>query len=155
VPGGGRGHDAIWLAQRGLEVDLVDFAPSALAAALEGASRAKTGIHAYRRDFFALPDTAYHQHAYDLIWEYTFFCAIEPGLREKYARTAAALLAPGGLLLGLFFPLESTKPGPPFLVSESEISQVFRPYFDLRFETPRASVPPRAGREIVGIFRKK
>ena len=41
VPGGGRGHDAILFARHGFTVDLVDFAPSAIEAALQLASREK------------------------------------------------------------------------------------------------------------------
>lgn len=155
VPGGGRGHDAIMLAKKGLEVDLVDFAPSAVEAALIEANQAKVTVHAYRRDFFELPRSGFHQNSYDLFLEYTFYCAIDPGLRAEYARAAAALLKPGGILLGLFFPLQTDKPGPPFQVSREEIERLFTPYFELRFEEPKASIQPRSGREIVGIFRRK
>lgn len=155
VPGGGRGHDAIWLAQLGFEVDLVDFAPTALRAALELAAAAKTTIHAYQQDFFLLPTLPYHQESYDLFLEYTFFCAIDPAQRGDYARAAAALVKPGGILLGLFFPLASEKPGPPFVVSREEVERLFSRDFDLRFEEPSASVKPRVGREFMGIFRRK
>lgn len=154
VPGGGRGHDAIFLAKRGLKVDLVDFAPSALQSALAEANQAKVTINAYRRDFFELPESGYHQNSYDLFLEYTFYCAIDPSLRSNYARAAAKLLKPGGILLGLFFPLQTDKPGPPFQVSREEIEKLFSPYFELRFELPERSIKPRAMREIVGIFRK-
>ncbi len=152
VPGGGRGHDAIWLASLGLEVDLVDFAPSALNAALELAK--KNPIHVYRRNFFDLPETSYHQEAYDLLLEYTFFCAIDPKLREKYVKTVHALLKPGGIAICLFFPLVSEKAGPPFLVSREEVKKLFTPFFDCRWEEPQISVKPRAGREFLGIFTK-
>jgi SAM-dependent methyltransferase len=155
VPGGGRGHDAIFLAKKGLEVDLVDFAPSALEAALTEANREKVTIHAYRQNFFDLPKSGYHQNSYDLFLEYTFYCAIDPGLRADYARAAAALLKPGGILLGLFFPLQTDKPGPPFQVSREEIEKLFSPYFELKFEMPQQSIKPRAMREITGIFRRK
>jgi methyl halide transferase len=154
VPGGGRGHDAILFAQKGYEVDLVDFAPAALEAALITASQKKATIFAYRQDFFALPSLAYH-HNYDILLEYTFFCAIDPSLRMKYAEAAASMLRPGGWLVGLFFPLASDKPGPPFVVSRKEIESVFAPYFEMEFEEPRSSVKPRAGREILGVFRRK
>jgi len=153
VPGGGRGHDAIELAKLGLTVDLVDFAPLALNAALQEASLAKTPVHVYRQDFFELPKVGYHQKAYRLLLEYTFYCAIDPALRKEYAATAAELLQPGGFLVALFFPLTTDKPGPPFAVSRKEIEEDFSPYFELTFRAPERSVKPRAGREILGIFK--
>jgi SAM-dependent methyltransferase len=154
VPGGGRGHDAILFAQRGYEVDLVDFAPKALEAALAEASRHKATVFAYCQDFFGLPSLPYHRASYDILLEYTFFCAIDPALRKKYVEAAAALLKPGGVLAGLFFPLETNKPGPPFLVSEKEVRELFAPSFELMIEKPRASVKPRDGREFLGLFRR-
>lgn len=155
VPGGGRGYDAIHLAQLGLEVDLVDFAPSALQAALELASQEKTTIYAYRENFFELPKRGYHQEAYDLILEYTFFCAIDPSLRKDYVSAVHRLLKPNGLFLGLFFPLSTDKEGPPFVVSKEEVEKLFSPYFQLEFMEPQESIKPRAGREFLGIFRKR
>ncbi len=155
VPGGGRGHDAILFAQRNYEVNLVDFAPDALEAALMEASRLKTTIQAYRQNFFDLPSIGYHQSAYDIILEYTFFCAIDPGQRAHYVETAAKLLKPGGWLVGLFFPLVIDKPGPPFVVSEQEVAELFRPQFEIRIEKPLLSVKPRAEREFLGLFQKK
>lgn len=155
IPGGGRGHDARLFAERHYEVDLVDFAPKALEAALIEAAEAKLTVFAYRRDFFDLPGTSYHQENYDLFLEYTFFCAIDPALRPKYVTTAAQLLKPGGTFVGLFFPTSIDKPGPPFQVSQEEVQKLFAPYFEVRFEKPAQSVGPRAGREFLGIFRRK
>lgn len=155
VPGGGRGHDAILFANRGYEVDLVDFAPKALEDSLIEASRQKAVVHAYRQDFFALPSLPYHQAAYDIFLEYTFFCAIDPSLRKDYVSAVHALLARGGVLAGLFFPLATDKPGPPFLVSEAEVRELFSPRFEVTIEKPKLSVKARAGREFLGLFRKK
>jgi methyl halide transferase len=155
VPGGGRGHDAVLFAQKGFEVDLVDFAPKALEAALGEASKQKATVFAYRQDFFELPSLPYHASTYDILLEYTFFCAIDPDRRKDYVRAAAALLKPGGWLVGLFFPLEITKAGPPFLVSEKEVRELFAPHFELTIEKPRESVKAREGREFLGLFRRK
>lgn len=155
VPGGGQGHDAILLAQAGFEVDLVDFSPRAITAALELAHKSNTRLFAYLHDFFALPTLPYHRGRYDLLLEYTFFCAIDPALRPAYVKAVAALLKPGGRLVGLFFPLATDKEGPPFLVSREEVEALFRPYFELTIESPQRSVKPRAGREFLGIFQRK
>lgn len=154
VPGGGRGHDAIALARLGLETHLVDFAPSALIATQEAAAKAKVTVLTYRRDFFELPALGALQASFDLLLEYTFFCAIDPTLRPQYVDAAAKLLKPGGYLVGLFFPTSTEQAGPPFLVTQKEVEELFAPHFELVFETPKASVKPRAGREILGIFRR-
>jgi len=155
VPGGGRGYDAALLSQTGFETDLVDFAPLALQQALEQAAKARVNFYAYKQDFFALPSLPYHQERYDLFLEYTFFCAIDPILREKYVLTAASLLKSGGLFVGLFFPTSSDKAGPPFVVSSEEVEKIFSPHFHVRIESPQTSVKPREGKEFLGIFKKK
>ncbi len=110
----------------------------------------------FRQDFFALPTLPYHADSYDLILEYTFFCAISPSLRPAYVKAAGQLLKKGGVLAGLFFPLSIDKPGPPFVVSEKETRELFEAAgFDVTIEKPQSSVKPRAGREFLGIFRKK
>lgn len=155
VPGGGRGHDAVLFAQRKYEVDLVDFAPKALEASLVEASKHKVTVFAYCQNFFDLAKFPYHAESYDILLEYTFFCAIDPGLRKSYVAAAAALLKPGGWLVGLFFPLSSDKPSPPFVVSEKEIRDLFSENFEITMEKPQVSVKAREGREILGLFRKK
>lgn len=155
VPGGGNGHDAILLAQHGLEVDLVDFAPAAINGALELASHARTVIHAFRQDFFELGSLPYHKNSYDYFLEYTFYCAIDPKLRETYVKTAAALVKSGGVFVGLFFPLTSEKEPPPFIITQDEVEKLFRPYFDFKIETPKESVKARAGREFLFIGKRK
>lgn len=155
IPGGGRGHDAVMLARAGCEVDLVDFAAEALNQALELARPSHLNVFVYRQDFFKLPELPYHRGCYDIMLEYTFFCAIDPALRPRYVETAAQLLKSGGRLIGLFFPLITDKEGPPFLVSREEVEKLFRPYFNVHIEAPQKSVKPREGREFLGIFTKK
>jgi hypothetical protein len=42
---------------------------------------------------------------FDFTFDYTFFCALPPSLREKWGRRHAELLKPGGKLLTLAFPI--------------------------------------------------
>ncbi|KAM4066209.1 thiopurine s-methyltransferase (TPMT) domain-containing protein [Hirsutella rhossiliensis] len=53
---------------------------------------------------------------FDLIYDYTFLCAILPGMRKNWARRMGELLAPGGVLICLEFPLykDLNAPGPPW-----------------------------------------
>ncbi len=155
VPGGGRGYDAVELAKHYVVPYLVDFAAAPIEFALESAARERLTVYTYRKDFFRLLDDGFHRGFYDGILEYTFFCAIEPKQRKEYAKLAAELLRPNGTFVGLFFPTAMDREGPPFVVSEKEVREIFSPYFEVSFEKPEKSIGPRDGREFLGIFKKK
>jgi SAM-dependent methyltransferase len=100
-------------------------------------------------DFFSLDDQ------FDLILEQTFYCALDPKLRDAYVEKMHGLLKPGGKLVGVLFtfPLES---GPPFGGSMDEYRERFSRYFDLKkLEECYNSIPPRAGNEAFLIAQKK
>lgn len=152
VPGAGSGYDALALAQNNCAVSVVEFAYSACQKILSAPS--PRSISVFQRDFFSLGSDAYHHERYDFVWEYTFYCAIAPDLRAAYFSMLARLLRRGGLLLGLFFPLDERSGGPPFAISKKEIEDLAAPYFSLEFREPVASIKPRAGKEILGIFTR-
>ena len=156
VPGGGRSYDAIALAQAGCQTTVVDFALCAGDFFLTEAARLglQSNCHFYARDFFSLSRDGYHQSRYDYIWEYTFYCAIDPSLRENYFSQMAALLAPQGKLIGLFFPTDNRAGGPPFAITLEEIKDLASKYFTIEFQTPELSVTPRAGKESLGILTR-
>jgi SAM-dependent methyltransferase len=140
VPGCGRGHDARFLAARGYDVTAFDFSTAALTAARALARRDRADIAFEQRDVFTLgPDYA---HAFDGVWEYTCFCAIDPARRAEYVRAMATIVRPGGWLLGCFFPLRAQSAGPPFKVSAGEVRRLLAPAFRLE----RAFVPLRSAR---------
>jgi SAM-dependent methyltransferase len=73
--------------------------------------------------------------SYDLIFDYTFFCAITPAQRAAWGARTAALLAPGGRLLTLAFPLASDEAaadpaaaGPPHPVSAAQYRAALEPH---------------------------
>ena len=146
VPGCGRGHDARLLAQRGYQVVGFDFAEAAvkearaLAAAEAGAARFE------RRDIFTL--AADFAEAFDAVWEYTCFCAIDPARRADYVEVVRAILKPGGTLLGCFYPLREGGDGPPYPVALAEVEQLLAPGFRVEeSRAPAASVERRHGLE--------
>ncbi|KAI0835160.1 S-adenosyl-L-methionine-dependent methyltransferase [Hypoxylon sp. FL0890] len=53
---------------------------------------------------------------FDLIYDYTFLCALAPEMRKDWALRMSELLSPNGVLACLEFPLykELTAPGPPW-----------------------------------------
>jgi SAM-dependent methyltransferase len=138
VPGAGRGHDARLLARRGYQVTAFDFSAAAVAAARRLAAAEAVKLAVEQRDVFALAHD--HAGAFDGVWEYTCFCAIDPDRRDEYARVLHAILRPGGLLLACFFPLRDGTDGPPFPVSRGDIERVLAG----RFTVLEAGPPPRS-----------
>ena len=152
VPGCGRGHDARLLAARGWDVVGVDFAPAFVAAARTLSRRDGVSVEFLERDLFTLDRD--QPRAFDGVWEYTCFCAIDPARRRDYVRVVASLLRPGGWLLACFFPLRTAGAGPPFPVSAAEVRRLFTPPFRIeRAFAPRRSAPGRQGREWMVLAR--
>jgi thiopurine S-methyltransferase len=152
VPGAGRGFEAEYLYRKGFDdFTVLDIAPFPLK---QLADRLPSDFPAERLvegDFFE-----YDGGPFDLILEHTFFCALPPEARPRYAEKMAELLRPGGILAGLFFDFPLTPDGPPFGGSPEEYQKLFAPGFSIRvLERARNSIPPRAGRELFFIFEKK
>jgi SAM-dependent methyltransferase len=146
VPGCGRGHDARFLARRGYEVVGFDFAAAAVAEARRLARRDGVSVTFEQRDIFSL-ERGYAQ-AFDGIWEYTCYCAIDPRRRAEYLGVMAAILKPGGWLLACFFPVRSWGAGPPYPVSKGEVRRLLVRHFRIEREfPPPRPVVRRAGQE--------
>ena len=153
VPGCGRGHDARLLATRGYEVTGFDFAPAALAAARALAARERVAVTFEPRDVFTLGREL--PNAFDGVWEYTCFCAIDPARRAEYVRSLTDTLRAGGWLLACFFPLRAVTAGPPFVVSPDEVRRLLAPAFTIeRAFSPLRSARGRQGREWMVLARK-
>jgi SAM-dependent methyltransferase len=146
VPGCGRGHDARFLARHGYDVTGFDFSPAAVAAAETLARDEKIDVAFERRDIFGLP--ADYTHAFDGVWEYTCYCAIDPRRRSEYVEALARIVKPGGWLLACFFPLRAVAAGPPFPVARAEIKRRLARHFRIARElAPVRSARGRQGRE--------
>ena len=153
VPGCGRGHDVRFLAGLGYEVVGFDFSPAALAAARALAAREGSPARFEARDVFTLGRDL--PNAFDGAWEYTCFCAIDPGRRAEYVASLAGVVRPGGWLLACFFPLRGAPAGPPFPVSVTEVRRVLRPAFRIeRGFAPLRSARGRQGREWMVLARR-
>jgi methyl halide transferase len=146
VPGCGRGHDARLLAKWGYQVVGFDFAEAAIAEARALAAAEGSGARFERRDVFTL--AADFAEAFDAVWEYTCFCAIDPDRRSDYVEVVRAILKPGGTLLGCFYPLREGSDGPPFPVALAEVERLLAPGFRVQeSRAPAASVEQRRGLE--------
>ncbi|PFH61449.1 hypothetical protein XA68_17353 [Ophiocordyceps unilateralis] len=122
VPGCGLGHDALLLASFGYDVwglDVVERNRSALGR-LYPPVREAVGCGSVTwlvADFLA--DDWSLGLGFDLIFDYSFLCALSPTHRPRWAKRVAQLMVPGGRLVCLEYPSSKpmSEPGPPWGVS--------------------------------------
>lgn len=148
IPGCGNAYEAVYLLKKGFTgITLLDISPALTASVAEKLKDYTVNI--ITADFFE------HAGAYDLILEQTFFCALDPSLREAYIQKMHSLLKPGGQLAGLLFN-RSFEGGPPFGGSVAEYENLFNNLFSLeKMEPAKNSIPQRAGSEVFFIARRK
>ena len=91
VPGCGTGHDVRALAAAGFDVTGFDFVPEAILLATE-ATRAAGLTASFRLANFLTDDPP---QKYDLLFEHTLFCAIQPHERNAYVGSVLRWLRPG------------------------------------------------------------
>ena len=146
VPGCGRGHDVRLLARQGYRAVGFDFAAAAVAEARGLASAEGVETAFEQRDIFTLVRD--HREAFDGVWEYTCFCAIDPARRADYVDVLRTILKRGGTLLACFYPLREGDDGPPFPVARDEVERLLAPHFTIEESgAPAASVERRRGLE--------
>lgn len=119
------------MAKRGATATGLDIASSAIKAAEEYRDGAQLGEVASRalyrcEDFFT---TEAPQGGYDVVYDYTFLCALPPELREDWAKTMARIVRPGGELITLIFPVgkDPKAGGPPFGVTPDIYRELLTP----------------------------
>lgn len=148
VPGCGRGPDVLLFASYGFDAYGLDASETAIEAARELArqqdknqdfpvldsqnGRGETNfIYA---DFFSndylpkvggAPDSS--EGPFDIIYDYTFLCALPPSLRPKWAARMSELLSPTGILFCVEFPLgkDPKSGGPPHGLQSELYDQLF------------------------------
>lgn len=143
IPGGGRAWEAEYAHRLGFRnVFVIDLTEAPFKDLL---SRCPDfpNEHLIVGDFFQ------HEGSYDRILEQTFFCALDPALRERYVAHMHALLKPGGKLVGVLFNDALNADRPPFGGYKKDYEPLFSAYFDqFSLEPCRNSISPRAGREL-------
>lgn len=142
IPGCGNGYEAQYVYEQGFEnVHVLDFAQQPLDDLLLR-NPAFPQAHLHREDFFE------HQGEYDLILEQTFFCALDPALRENYVVKMKSLLSEKGKLAGVLFNRDF-KDGPPFGGTAEEYQQLFSAHFkNVSIAPCYNSIEPRQGTEV-------
>ena len=144
IPGAGNAYEAEYLILNGFRnVFVCDFAPEPLKA-LQKRCPQLTDNFLLLGDFFEIEN-----HHFDLIIEQTFFCAINPSLRQKYFRKMHELLHTNGKLVGLLFNDILNTDQPPFGGNKEEYLNYFKNLFTIKtYETCYNSIKPREGREL-------
>lgn len=149
IPGAGNAYEAEYLYNNGFtNVWVIDLAKSPLEN-LKKRTPNFPSKHLIQGNFFE------HKSQYDLIIEQTFYCALNPTLRDDYVEKMSELLKPKGKLIGLLFDFELTEQGPPFGGNIEEYQKRFSKYFKIKvLEKAHNSIKPRNGRELFVIFEK-
>jgi len=100
---------------------------------------------------------------FDLIFDYTFFCAFPHNLRNPWGKRIAELLTPeSGRLLTLIYPIVPDAPreeGPPYPVTVDDYRSVLEPHGVLMdssepYESP-FTVPHRQGKELIAFWKRE
>lgn len=126
VGGAGRAHDALALARHGWRVTATDWAPAAAGAAAE--------LERLGSRYVVADSLAYDDGVFDLLFEHTFFCAIDPSQRSDYGAMANRIVAPGGRVAAIVFPVgkHPTTGGPPWGISTAMLETALGAAFTLR-----------------------
>lgn len=150
IPGGGNSYEAEYLHAKGFKnVYVVDLSKTALSN-LKKRIPTFPSSHLIQKDFFDLEMT------FDLIIEQTFFCAINPTLREQYVTKSNELLKAKGKVVGLLFNVPLNIDKPPFGGCKEDYMTYFKKYFNIvLMEEAYNSHDTRHSKELFFIIKKK
>ncbi|MBW1619304.1 MULTISPECIES: methyltransferase domain-containing protein [Empedobacter] len=149
IPGCGNAYEAEYLLEQGFtNITLIDIS-EIVVEKIKEKFKHNPNIKVLHQDFFELDGE------FDLILEQTFFCALDPKLRQSYSIKMNELLAENGKLVGVLFNREFGNNTPPFGGDKTEYQTYFNDYFDFKvMENCYNSIPPRAGNELFINLKK-
>ncbi|KAJ5837416.1 uncharacterized protein N7525_002604 [Penicillium rubens] len=191
VPGCGKGYDVVMLALHGFDAVGLEISAKGVSTAEEYAQKEIQAPQAYnfgsasankfergsvsfiQGDFFHSDCTKGEK--FDVIYDYTFLCALHPTMRAQWASRMADLVLSGGLLVCLEFPLfkEISYPGPPWplqgvhwnLLAEGGDGILYPPKQDKQVGTgsferkwyikPERSYESGQGTDMLSIYARK
>lgn len=142
IPGCGNAYEAQYLLDKGFQnITIVEIVADKVEE-LKG-KFARKPIKIVHADFFSLSGS------FNYIIEQTFFCALDPSLRIRYAEKMHDLLAEDGKVIGVLFNKDFGKNEPPFGGTLEEYYELFGPYFsEVTLEPCKNSIAPRRGNEL-------
>lgn len=150
IPGAGNSYEAEYLHKKGFtDVYVIDIAK----APLDNLKKRTPDFpeeYLIEKNFFDL------EGKYDLIVEQTFFCALNPSLRQAYIKKMKSLLEDKGKLAGLLFTnVLLDRNEPPFGAKEEEYLAFFEGNFQIQdFAPAQNSIPERQGHEYFFVLSK-
>lgn len=150
IPGAGNAYEAEYLFNKGFKnITVIDIS-------IEPLKNIQKRLPDFPKENLIFGDFFDHTKQYDLILEQTFFCALNPSLREKYVEQMYKLLKPAGKLVGVLFTEPLHDEMPPFAATKEEYLALFSPKFNFKvFDTCYNSIKPREGRELFINLEKK
>ena len=140
--GCGTGHYAIWLASRGFDVTGIDISPTAINLAKENA--AKKGIKCKFQVGDMLGELNELTETFEFAYDWEVMHHIFPETRQQYVTNVHRLLKPGGKYLSVCFSEDNPQFGGSgkyretpigtvlYFSSESELRELFTPYFQIK-----------------------
>ncbi|EGE83863.1 hypothetical protein RJZ56_006651 [Blastomyces dermatitidis] len=173
VPGCGRGFDVFLLAGFGYDAYGLEYSETAVEICRQEAARVgdnipvqdqrigKGKITFVQGDFFKndwLETIGVKEGGFDLIYDYTFFCALNPALRPRWAARMTQLLAPSpnGNLICLEFPAakDPAAAGPPFASPPAAyMEHLSHPGEDIPYENGHIKTDPLKEASPAGLER--
>ncbi len=150
IPGAGNSYEAEYLHEKKFtNVFIIDISKLAI-------ENFKKRVPSFPEEHIIYGDFFDLNKKFDLIIEQTFYCAINPKLRDKYVHKMNNLLNKNGKLVGLLFQFPLTEQGPPYGGSMIEYKKRFSPYFTIKtIENAHNSIISRKNKELFVIFQKK
>ncbi|TXD49710.1 methyltransferase domain-containing protein [Polaribacter sp. IC073] len=150
IPGGGNSYEAAYLFKNGFKnVFVVDLSKTAI-------DNIQKRIPNFPSSQLILGNFFEMKDAFDLIIEQTFFCALNPNLREDYVVKMNQLLRPKGKLVGVLFKVPLNDDKPPFGGNKAAYLNGFKEYFQIeKMASCYNSFGNRKGRELFIKLLKK
>ena len=143
IPGAGNSHEAEYIHNQGFtNLYVCDISNVPL-------DNLKDRVTTFPKDNLIHGNFFEIQDEFDLVLEQTFFCALNPLLRQDYIEQMSKIIKPKGSLIGLLFSMEFDKEGPPFGGVINNYKAMFSKKFDIKVITPCTnSIESRMGSEL-------
>ncbi|KAJ3322123.1 hypothetical protein HDV06_003574 [Boothiomyces sp. JEL0866] len=152
IPGCGQGLDAFYLSNDQRSVVGLDLYPKIVEE--NNKKRDEKGLSPEQLNFVS-GDFFQFKGQFNVVFDYTFLCALDPSFRTSWADQMQKLIVPGGTLITLMFPLDDHEGGPPFALSVEIYHQLLDEFFECKSIEDTPSFERRKGKEKLGVWIRK